>query len=508
MQLLLNRLTTNQPATRRKIATTLLDRRRDINDECGWPHEEPTAHEYKDLYDRNAIAGRVVECLPKESWQVTPWVYESSDTNVVTDFERAWDALGSSLRGKSWFKEEQGSLIWDYLMRADILSGIGQYGVILLGFDDGQTDLSQPVLPKPGMKLLYMRVFPESLAPVTSWDTNDYSPRKGMPLTYMITYNDPKDRQSGIGVTTATRTVHYTRIVHIADNLGSSEVLGMPRMRQVLNNILDCQKVTGGSAEMYWQGALPGISIETLPQLGGDVEVDVDSLRDSMELFFNGLQRYLQLTGQTAKTLAPTVVDPSPQVAIQIEQICIKLGIPVRIFKGSERGELASTQDDDAWNDRLVHRENLYLTPRVIVPVVDRLIWAGVLPEPQSDPDTGEEGGYCVEWPDLTSRSDTEKADVAVKRTSAMAQYVQSGAEQLMKPLDFLVHILDFSEEEAEAILTTLEESMQETVASPGDTSLLPTDTASPARAVPQESGTTETTATPSTTQDATQVPS
>src|SRR6185312_3650467 len=158
---------------------------------------------------------------------------------------------------------------------------------------------------------------------------------------------------TGIGLPLATVRVHWSRVIHIADNLRNSEIFGVPRMQPVYNRLLDLRKLYGGSAEMYWAGAFPGLSLETNPQLGGDVLIDQSAVRSMMGQYRNGLQRYLQLTGMSAKVLSPTVVDPTQQVDKQIEAICIELTIPVRVFKGSERGELASNQDDSTWNDRV-----------------------------------------------------------------------------------------------------------------------------------------------------------
>jgi hypothetical protein len=112
------------------------------------------------------------------------------------------------------------------------------------------------------------------------------------------------------------------------------------------------------------------------------VTIDKADVRNQIENYVNSLQRYLALTGMSAKTLAPQVSDPSSQIDKHLEAICIQLGIPKRIFMGSERGELASSQDDASWNDRLKARQQGYITPRIIVPFVDRLIAVGVLPEP------------------------------------------------------------------------------------------------------------------------------
>lgn len=167
----------------------------------------------------------------------------------------------------------------------------------------------------------------------------------------------------------------------------------------------------------------------------------------------NGLQRYLALIGMSAKSLAPQVVDPSPQIRVQLEAICIKLGVPMRVFMGSERGELASSQDAAAWNDRLKERQKNYIIPRIIIPFVDRLIQVGVLPEVEK---------YRVWWPDITSQTESEKAAIAVQLTTAMSTFVSGGCETIMTPMDFLTLVLGLSEEEATIVVDNAEKNNAE----------------------------------------------
>src|SRR6185369_11828605 len=351
----LYRLINNAMTGRQELFRQFFDPRRDITDECGYPKnlEGISAQEYQDLYNREAIAARVVEVLPRESWQVQPTVYETEDANDVTAFEEGWDNLSRSLRGEnSYYGEEDSSPVWEYLQRVDELSGIGYFGVLLLGFDDGyppsvpmggampvnkrQAEKPGPtcniILPKNGQKvnlvpsekemfgtdaqyggstadpstvsprkdgtrLLFLRAFPQSLVQVVQYESNRSSPRYGQPIRYAITLSDPRESFGGIGMPMSTLYVHWTRILHVADNRGYSEIFGRPRMRPVLYRLLDLQKLYSGSAEMYWRGAFPGLSLETHPQLGGDVELDTGGLRDMMENYMNGLQRYLSLMG-------------------------------------------------------------------------------------------------------------------------------------------------------------------------------------------------------------------
>ncbi len=595
----LRELSFNASSMRREIFSRFLDPRRDINDECGYPDTYAlTAFSFKDLYDREAVACRVVQLMPKECWQVTPEIFESENGKTDTEFERKWEDLNYNLRGdSSSYRDPTGSPIWEYLQRIDKLSGIGFFGVLLLGIDDGQpldtpvegmlkqqvqngrlfetskvfkrqvkpifamvtnrkgkqerrivgsrivgnkvrrTYESIPAFPvngQPGSeaneapthardrkfsiplvngkrqfdstkgdepvrapvvngerftfnerfdstpagtdaqytgvqlgetqwpasepsgeerKLLYIRCFNESLVQIVQYESNPNNPRYGHPVTYRITLNDPNETHQGIGLPRSTIRVHWTRIIHVADNLDDSEIFGVPRMRPALNRLLDLRKLYGGSAEMYWRGAFPGLSIETHPQLGGEVGLP-PNLRDTMENYGNGLQRYLAFAGASVKTLAPTVSDPKTHIDTQIEAICIQLGCPKRVFMGSERGELASSQDDASWNDRLRTRQNSYLTPRLIVPFVDRLILLGVLPEP------GE--GYSLNWPDLDSLTDMDKAKIMEIRTRAYQQFVSGGLESVIPERDFMTRFDHMAEEEADQVLANKMKELQD----------------------------------------------
>ena len=481
-------LVANELGMRSRLLDRMLDPRRDVYKECGLPAIASRFNPWDlwHLYQREAVACRVVECLPKECWQVTPKVYEDEDTETKTAFEEAWDALGSTLRPEaSYYDEEDSSAVWEILIRADIMSRIGQYGIIVLGLDDvtvlstpkvvggtigdfafsgslpeqtasadGVVTPAQPASGTRKNKLLHVRVFPEAQAMVTQIDGNPSSKRFNLPMMYNVTYNSPEEYATGsIGSTTTTQNVHWSRVIHIADNAGSNEAFGRPAMKPVYNQLMGLMKLYAGSPEMYWKAAFPGISFETHPQLGGDVKVDREAMRSMYERYSNGLQRALYLQGMSAKPLAPQVSDPTPQINILIEAICTLIACPVPVFKGYEIGEQASAQNDDNWTDRLKQRQQTHITPRIICAFVDRLINLGVLPTPSS---------YRVEWPDIKEQAPTEKATVALTNTQAMVAYVSGGVENLMAPMDYFTRILGLDEDEAQSVMDNAEKGLQE----------------------------------------------
>jgi len=441
------------------------DPRRNIAAECGWPTSESiTPESLGEMYDRLGVAARVVDLMPEEAWQVTPFVYEDEDVSVVTAFEQAVDDLCKSLRGTSWYEGDEGNPLWEHLLRMDRLCGVGSYGALLLGLDDGK-ELLEPadgldergdIRGAPsGRKLLFLREFDERLASVNAWETERTNPRYGQPISYNLTFDDPKLTGGTKGSGRATEVAHWTRVIHVADNLGTSDLFGVPRMRPVFNDLLDLRKLYGGSAEMYWQGAFPGMGFKTDPQLGADVQFPSD-FKETMENYMNGLQRWMAVGGVDPKMLSPTVVSPTDQIQGHLEAICIRLGVPMRIFLGSERGELSSSQDSRAWTDRLRRRQNTWITPRLVAPVIDRLICLGALPQPSR---------YVVEWPDIAQKTDQEKLDAALKKTQAVAAYIQGNLESVVTPMAYFTNFLDFTDEEATAILEEAEVNIAEKIA-------------------------------------------
>ena len=210
-------------------------------------------------------------------------------------------------------------------------------------------------------------------------------------------------------------------------------------MRPVWNRLYDLRKTYGAAGQGYWDAGLPLRSIESHPQYG-DVEWPND-LKEQMEKVMTGLQRWLAMKAVTLKTHAPGVLSPGPFVDAAIEAICIGIDCPKRIFTGSERGELASSQDERKWRTKITGRQNRYLTPRLVVPFVDRLIWAKVLPEPAD--------GYRVSWPDAEKLTPEQQAKVAESRMKAAAAYAQGGVNQIIPEVVFLTRELGYEDKEA-----------------------------------------------------------
>lgn len=442
--------------SRREFFKTLIDPRRDIDKECGYP-SNPTLDMYKDQYERGGIATRIVDLYPEECWKGQPEIIENDDPED-TEFETQIQDLVERFN------------LWFHLRQVDKISGIGRFGIILLGIADNLT-LDQPVAglddsgtfnPGQEVELSYIRTFDETVVTVNTIDENPKSPRYGQPLSYNINFADSNDGSSTAATSTFMKKVHWSRVIHVAEDCRNSIIYGTPRMKKVFDRIYDLKKVLGGAGEGFWKGATPGYSFELQPDVT-NYSLDIDTVKQQMFDFSNGLQRYLALEGLTTKSLAPTVSSPQGHFDVILMAICISMGVPMRVFTGSEQAQLASSQDKKTWNDRLAGRQKLYLSPMVIYPFIDRLINIGIVTTP-SEWEENKKRGYKAVWEDLNAPSDQDKATVAGIITTALASYVSAGLDTLIEPVKYFTLVQGWSDEQAEAIVKATKEHIDESL--------------------------------------------
>ncbi len=378
--------------------------KRDTYEVLGYP-KTLTFDNFRDKYIRQDIASRIVDAPAKASWSLPPIVRENDDPKDITKFEEEWNEIVKSLK------------VFHYMERVDRLAGLGRYAVMLIGFG-GSGDLERAVSTAKSVN--FLSTFSEKTACVQNLvdDLND--PRFGLPKTYTI---DLSTELTDTGRTRAvqalnTKIVHWTRMIHVAEDLLEDEIFGRPRLERVYNLLDDLVKIAGGSAETFWQAADRGLHID----LDKDMPFDVDdeaALGDEIEEYYNNLRRWIRTRGATVKSLGSEIGDPRGHFNVNISLISGATGIPQRILLGSERGQLASGQDERAWAERIRERQQSFAEPMILRPFIDRLIEFDLLTEPK-------EGDYEVVWPDLTTLGETGKSEIAER----IAKAVKAIAEQ------------------------------------------------------------------------------
>jgi hypothetical protein len=388
----------------------------------------------RDIYEALGYPKAIIDRPVKASWKGPIEVIETVKKEA-TKFETSWIELFNRLKLKT------------VLMRADKLTGIGRYSVLFLGLND-TTDiegLRTPVVKKPTLRLLYIKPLSENTAQIQSYVEDPKSERFGLPLLYNITLTT--------GTKNSVIQVHYSRIVHLVEELVEDEVFGTPRLEAVYNRLVDLEKMVGGDAEMFWRGARPGYTGEVQPdyQMTDTMFKDLKSQIDEFE---NNLRRVLINEGVTYKALEQQIADPTGHVEIQMQMISAVTGIPKRILTGSERGELSSAQDKLEWIAYVTSRREEQNEPMILRPFIDKCIEIGVLPAPASP--------YVIVWDKLFSLSDKEKVEIGRLRAEAIKSYATSSAQDLF-PLDLFMELfLSLDKTQIEEVMNRRKEGFED----------------------------------------------
>ncbi len=430
-------LTTNLMTSRMSYGgTQTFGGLRDIYTALGYPLlDKIQFKDYWTRYKRQDIARRIVEAPVEGSWARSPIVQAKDDKSG--SFRDEWEAL-----------EEQFG-IYSVLIRADILSGIGRYGVLLMGLNDGSETFAEEATK--AKELLYLQPFTELNAAIKTYDTDRQSPRYGQPLMYSLQLADLPGVSTGIAM-----DVHHTRIIHLADNILESNVFGEPRMESCYNDLIDLEKVVGGSAEMFWQGAFPGMAFKAQEDFDITPEIKL-SLDDEISKYVHQMERFMKLQGIDIQQLSPNISSPKDVSDLLIKMIAVSKNIPKRILEGSERGELSSTQDAEEWDSRCDHRRKHYIEPNILRKLIKRLGELGVLKVPAK---------FSVEWPDLSTPSDSDQATTGKTITEAITKYAATPEAQTIVPLEqYLADILKLPTEVVDRILAASIEAQNKAMA-------------------------------------------
>ncbi len=371
----------------------------------GYP-DTVTFDEMYSTYRRQGIGKRLVKYPAQESWKRVPEIRDGDgdfkEAESDTQFVKDWDALARRLRA------------WSYFMRADKLAGIGQYGILFLGVKDGK-EFDQPVDGKVS-DILYLQPFMQSSVSIQSYDEETQSPRFGKVEMYDIDFgksdHNKGDHGQAPGTTLSKKSVHHTRVLHIAEELDEDEIHGAPRLEDVYNDLLDLLKVGGGSAESFWLLANRGMQVDIKD--GSNMSPDdIDDLNDELDEYFHDLRRVIRTSGVDIKELGGRTVDPRGMIQSLISLIAGAKGWPQRMLVGSERGELASSTDQETWAGVISARQEQFCEPIILRPFVDWCIEHSVIRPPTS-------GVYVIEWPSIFEQSDLEKATVFKTEVAAL----------------------------------------------------------------------------------------
>lgn len=380
--------------------------RRDLFSIFGW--QRYTTHfDYVARYIRQDIAKRVIDAPVLATWCDAP-ILDGGQA-----FNDAWDVVIKDLNMAFWQK----------IIRADKLAGLGCFAGLVVGFDDsGQ--LISPVKPGTGRKVLYMQPYAEASINVKTYESNQSSPRFGMPTIYTITPGR-FSAEARVGMFQGSFTsqagkapfdVHYSRFLCFAENLLEDNVYGRSRMEVVCNVLDDIMKVSGGSAEMFWLVANRGMQVDVDKEMDLSPD-DAAALSTEIEEYQHEIRRFIRTRGVKVNPLGSNPVDPRGVFEVLLSLVSAATGIPKLVLIGSSTGTLSSQQDRGNWSDRISERVTEYAEPQILIPLVAMLINAGVLPQPKN---------FTVTWPEAFKMNPLERAQTSAQMARSAANLTKT----------------------------------------------------------------------------------
>ena len=203
---------------------------------------------------------------------------------------------------------------------------------------------------------------------------------------------------------------------------------------------------------MFWRGALPGNAFIakdgfSFPTSGAEKT----AMENEITEYLHGLKRYMKLKGVDIHDFSTQATSPKDHYDVLLSSISSATSIPKRILSGSERGELASTQDRDNWGDQVSDRQRNFCEPCILRPFIDFLVNQRTLPMPSQE--------LTVGWPPLQAPSSNDTAITAKSVAEALNTFAAGPAETIMPLSIYLKRFMNFTVEEVEELEEALLES-------------------------------------------------
>lgn len=382
---------------------------RDYYKSFGWDRS-PDIEDYYASFLRNPWARAVLANPSTTSWRDAPKINDRQDTggDDETQFESDVE------------KFVRGTRAWHYTKRGDLMSGVGNFGALMVGWADGEdqafaspVDQAAVAQNDPGEAVDWFRPFSQlSIEEIRYGESGE---RTGKPEYYRIDFGDEDDAATNgvFGRFESTQWVHRSRIIHIpswVNGVGrlDDEVRGTPRLEAAYNVLTDIQKTIGSAAESAFSIARPGLHVNidddhTLEDGGVD-------LANELDRYVNEQQPFMRTEGADVNRISGETVDPTNITDSQIEALAAASGQPQKVLRGNESGEVAGSQDLREWYGTVQERREQFVGPIIVRELIQRAIDFGVFAAPSGP-------GFDIEWEPLAEQDEKEQSEIRLNRS-------------------------------------------------------------------------------------------
>ncbi|CAB4159781.1 Protein of unknown function DUF1073 [uncultured Caudovirales phage] len=398
-------------------------------EQFGWPESLGFADYFK-AYERGGAAFGAVHRLLDKCWTERPR-FKRPEGDDVTPWEQTLIDLLDSVNA------------WPKLRDWDRRNMVGRYSGLILRVADGRK-LAEPL--GAGKLRDIVPVFEDQLR-VTAWISDTESEDFGKPAQwqYRMRTIQTGDQQ---GRPDQWVDVHPSRVVILAEGAPGGDFFdGVPLLRAGFNELVNLEKVSGGSAEGFLKNSSRHVvfkfDAQASPQAittGADGKPTGKTVRqvvgEQTAELNTGIESAIATQGADVSVLQTTMHDPKPSFEVAANLFAASVQIPFTILFGQQTGRLASDQDQKDWSARCRSRQVNELTP-ALRELVTRLQACGAI----------EAGDFVVEWAPLDAPGEKDKAELLSKLAAAMKAFFDATGEPLFTR-DELRAIMDYEEAE------------------------------------------------------------
>lgn len=373
----------------------------------GWPSRVNFDILYR-AYERTGAGNGAVHRLLDGCWQALPRIKQPGSDDIGT-----WEKEVSNL-----FKSIKA---WAKLKEFDRRNLIGRYAGLIYRVADDKA-LSEPL--ERAKKLVDIIPVFESQLKVVDWhsDPNE-SDNFGKPKMFQYrkrTLGDV-DKQ---GAPDDWADVHPSRVQIFAEGGIGDMFEGVPLLRAGINDLVNIEKISGGSAESFLKNSARTIvfkydanaQVQAITTQDGQTKTVREVHEEQTKSVNRNQDSAIVMQGGDATTLQTSMHDPKPAFEVSANNFAASVRLPFTVIFGQQTGRLASNEDKADAIARYKSRQANELTP-VIEEFVRRMQAAGAI----------KEGEFEVEWPDIAAPSDDEKLGNLTKMTQAMTAAFQAG---------------------------------------------------------------------------------
>jgi len=352
-------------------------------------------------YDRHPLAFAAIDKRGAKVWSDNPWVIEGEETEDDKKTSPLEAAITSMAKRTG---------LWEALHKADEYRMIAGWAAIIIRVADGGT-LRDPVTKRVTLDSVveFIPVYASQIK------ASAHEIVAGEKVITHYQYTEPSTDLAS----TTIKDIHADRVVIVGNPLTDRSLL-----RAGYNELINLEKISGGSGESFLKNASRAISINygkdadfaEIARMYGKTPEQMHEVLNEVARDINmSIDTVLATQDASVSTLTVAIADPGPSFEVASQAFAASVNTPVKVLIGNVTGERASTEDNKEWAGTCQGWRNKQ-AGNLVRGVINRLIKWRALTLPN----------FSVIWTDLRESSPTERAvlgnllaDIAQKMATA-----------------------------------------------------------------------------------------